>query len=122
VRVEVKGRSVVTRTPFLFVGNNEYTIEGIHLGTRARLDAGRLYAYLAPRLHTRDLPKLCLWALLGRARKHGAFATFSAAEMWIETPQSRTLRVATDGEIAMLSTPLHYRVAPGALRVIVPAS
>lgn len=121
VRVEVDGRSAVTRTPFLFVGNNEYTIEGIHLGERARIDAGRLYAYLAPRWHTRDLPKLFLWAALGRARKHGAFVTFPAAEMWIETPQSRTVKVSTDGEIAMLTTPLHYRVAPGALKVIVPA-
>jgi diacylglycerol kinase family enzyme len=112
---------VITRTPFLFVGNNEYTIEGIHLGTRARLDAGRLHAYLAPRLHTRDLPKLFLWAVLGRARKHGAFATFAAAEMWIETLHSRTVRVAADGEITMLKAPLHYRVAPRALKVIVPA-
>ena len=103
VRIDVDGRSVVTRTPFLFVGNNEYTIEGIHLGTRARIDAGQLYAYLAPRLHTRELPKLCLWALLGRATSSGAFATFAAAEMWIETPQSRAVKVATDGEITMLT-------------------
>jgi diacylglycerol kinase family enzyme len=121
VRVAVDGRTVVTRTPFLFVGNNEYATEGIHLGARARIDAGRLYAYLAPRMHTRDLPKLFLWALLGRARRHGAFATFGAAEMWIDTPRRRSVRVATDGEITMLSTPLHYRVAPGALRVLVPA-
>ena len=122
LRVDVEGRKVVTRTPFFFVGNNEYTLEGIHLGTRARIDEGRLYAYLAPWLHTRELPKLCLWALIGRARRHGAFATFAAAEMWTETPQSRAIRVAIDGEIATLTTPLHYRVAPGALRVFVPAT
>jgi diacylglycerol kinase family enzyme len=93
----------------------------LHLGERARLDAGRLYAYLSPRLHTRDLPKLLFWALLGRARKNSAFATFVSAEMWIETPQSRTIRVSTDGEVTMLPTPLHYKVTPGALKVIVPA-
>jgi diacylglycerol kinase family enzyme len=117
----VDGRTVVTRTPFLFVGNNEYTIEGVHLGERARLDSGRLFAYLAPRLHTRDLPKLLLWSLVGRARRNSAFASFSSAEMWIETPRSRRIRVATDGEITMLPTPLHYKVAPGALKVIVPS-
>jgi diacylglycerol kinase family enzyme len=121
VRVEVNGRAAVTRTPFLFVGNNEYTIEGVHLGERARLDSGRLYAYLAPRLHTRDLPKLLLWSLMGRARRSSAFASFSAAEMWIETPRSHSIRVATDGEITMLPTPLHYKIVPGALKVIVPA-
>jgi diacylglycerol kinase family enzyme len=67
------------------------------------------------------LPKLLLWALLGRARKHSAFDTFASGEMWIETPRSRTVRVAADGEITMLPTPLHYKVAPGALKVIVPA-
>lgn len=121
LRVEVDGRRVITRTPFLFVGNNEYTIEGLHLGARARLDTGRLYAYLSPRMHMRDLPKLLLWAVLGRARKHSAFATFASAEMWIETPQGRTMKVATDGEITLLPTPLHYKIAPRALKVIVPA-
>ena len=121
-RMEVEGRSTVTRTPFLFVGNNEYTIEGLHLGSRARLNGGQLYAYLAPRVHTRDLPKILFWALLGRATKHHAFATIAATEMWIETPRSRVLPVATDGEVTMLPTPLRYRVAPGSLNVIVPAA
>jgi len=121
-RMEVEGRSTVTRTPFLFVGNNEYTIEGLHLGSRARLNGGQLYAYLAPRVHTRDLPKILLWALLGRATKHHAFATIAATELWIETPRSRVLPVATDGEVTMLPTPLRYRVAPHSLNVIVPAA
>jgi diacylglycerol kinase family enzyme len=121
VRVEVDGRSAVTRTPFLFVGNNEYTLEGLSLGTRARLDGGRLHAYLAPRLHTRDLPNALFWALLGRPRHDGAFVTIAAADMWIETPHARTIPVATDGEVTKLATPLHYRVAAGALKVIVPA-
>ena len=49
-----------------------------------------------------------------------AFATIAAAEMWIETPHNRTIRVATDGEVTRLPTPLHYRMAAGALKVIVP--
>jgi diacylglycerol kinase family enzyme len=121
VRVDVDGRHAVTRTPFLFVGNNEYTIEGLNPGTRARLDGGRLYAYLAPRLHTRDLPKAVLWALLGRGGTPGPFSVITAAEMWIETPRNRTIHVATDGEVTTLPTPLHYRMAAGALKVIVPA-
>jgi diacylglycerol kinase family enzyme len=30
------------------------------------------------------------------------------------------LRVALDGEVAIMPMPLHYRTRPGALRVIVP--
>jgi diacylglycerol kinase family enzyme len=58
VRVTEGDSTVTVRTPFLFIGNNEYIVEGIRIGARARLDEGRLYAYLAPRLHARDLPKV----------------------------------------------------------------
>jgi diacylglycerol kinase family enzyme len=33
----------------------------------------------------------------------------------------KRLRVATDGEVTLMDTPLQYRVRPGDLRVIVPA-
>ena len=32
----------------------------------------------------------------------------------------KRIPVATDGEVTVLSTPLHYRIRPGALKVIVP--
>ena len=65
-------RGLVARTPFVFVGNNEYLAEGIKLGARTRLDAGRLYAYFAPPVRTRDLPKLFAQALFGYARREHA--------------------------------------------------
>ena len=54
VRIDAGGVQTVWRTPFVFVGNNEYELDGIHLGSRPRLDGGRLFTYLAPRIrHTR---------------------------------------------------------------------
>jgi diacylglycerol kinase family enzyme len=120
VRLDIDGRRFVTRTPFVFVGNNEYQSSGIHLGARARLNAGRLFVYLAPRVKTRELPKLALFALVGRAGRRDPFQSFSAAELWIETPENRHLSVSTDGEVAMMATPLHYKNMPGALNVFVP--
>ncbi len=119
-RVEVDGRAIATRTPFVFIGNNEYQGEGIHLGARSRLDAGKLFAYLAPRVHTRDLPKLFAQALLGRARREQSLQVLPAGELWIETPYARNIKVACDGELLTLKTPLHYRSWPGALNVLVP--
>jgi diacylglycerol kinase family enzyme len=119
-RLEIDGKSTITRTPFVFIGNNEYTEEGIHLGSRARIDQGRLYAYFAHRLRTRDLPAAVLRAIVGRAPKDGTFIRFAASEIWIETPASRDLHVAIDGEVAVLRTPLHYRIRPRGLQVIVP--
>jgi diacylglycerol kinase family enzyme len=120
VRLDVDGQRSVARTPFVFVGNNEYQATGIHLGERARLNTGRLFAYLAPRVKTRELPKLALFALFGLTGRRQPFQVFSPAELWIETPKSRHLSVSTDGEVAMMATPLHYQIMPGALNVFVP--
>ena len=120
VRVTADGRQAVWRTPFVFVGNNEYTLEGTHLGGRTTLDAGRLFAYLAPRVRARELPMLLVRALLGRARPSEAFEIVSAPELWVDTLHARRIRVALDGEITTMTTPLHYRIWPGALRVLLP--
>ena len=120
VSLEVDGQRRAWRTPFVFVGNNEYTIEGLRLGTRASLDSGQLYVYLAPRVRTRDLPLLLIKALLGRARQSGDFEILPAADVWIDIAQTRRLQVAVDGEVSRMHTPLHYRARPGALRVVRP--
>jgi diacylglycerol kinase family enzyme len=121
VRIEAGGSTKRARTPFLFVGNNEYQVDGIHLGARARLDGGRLFAYLAPRARARELPKLLGLALLGRARAHQTLECFAAEELRVDTPGRRRLRVAFDGEVTRMSTPLRYRAQPRALKVIAPA-
>jgi diacylglycerol kinase family enzyme len=118
VRIEADGRHSTRRTPF--VGNNEYEVDGIRLGSRARLDGGRLFAYLAPRVRARELPMLLASALLGRIRQSGAFEIVPAAELWIDTPKARRVRIALDGEITTMITPLHYRTCPAALRVLLP--
>jgi diacylglycerol kinase family enzyme len=120
VRIDADGVQSVRRTPFVFVGNNEYAIEGSGLGGRTRLDGGRLVAYLTPRLRARDLPMLFVRALAGRARQSGEFEIVSALEVWVDTPRSRHVRVSLDGEITTMATPLHYRTCPGALKVLQP--
>ena len=72
IRLEGDARGFCTRTPFVFVGNNEYLAEGLKLGARTRLDAGRLYAYFAPPVRTRHLPRLFAQALFGLARREHA--------------------------------------------------
>ena len=89
IRLEGDRTRIVARTPFVFVGNNEYLAEGIRLGARTRLDAGRLYAYFAPPVRTRDLPKLFAHALFGFARREHALESMSGRELWIDTPSCR---------------------------------
>jgi len=122
ISLESERARIIAQTPFLFVGNNEYQSEGIHLGARLRLDGGRLHAYFAPPVRTRDLPKLFAHALLGFARREHALESISAEELWVDTASARDMKVACDGELLWLQTPLQYRVWPGALNVITPAA
>ena len=123
VRLETEKGTRIVKTPFVFVGNNEYTIDGTRLGSRERLDEGMLFVYLAPRTRARDLPLLLAKALVGRARQSGEFEIVRASDVWIDKSRSgRAQHVALDGEIRIINTPLHYQTRPGALRVVVPRS
>ncbi len=122
VRITADGRQAVWRTPFVFVGNNEYTLEGLQFGGRTALDAARLVAYLAPRVRARELPMLLVRSLLGRTSASEAFEIVSAPELWVDAPRARRIHVALDGEIVTMTAPLHYRIWPGVLRVLLPSS
>jgi diacylglycerol kinase family enzyme len=120
VRVTAGDATQVFRTPFLFVGNNEYELEGIRVGSRRTLSRGQLFACVAPRLRARDLPILAALALAGRAKENPALSSFCSLALQVDTPGRRRIRVALDGEVLQLTTPLRYRVRAAALRVIVP--
>jgi diacylglycerol kinase family enzyme len=122
IRLASDRARIIAQTPFLFVGNNEYQGEGLHLGARSRLDAGRLYAYFAPPVKTRDLPKLFAHAVLGYARQEHELESISAEEFWVDSPSAHEMKVACDGELMIVRPPLHYRTWPGALSVITPAT
>ncbi len=120
VRLSVDGQGFDRKTPFVFVGNNEYQMESFNIGARSCLDAGHLSLYVTHRTGRLGLVLLALRALLGRLREAKDFDFLCAKEIWIETRRPKRMRVATDGEVTVMQTPLHYRVRPGALRVIVP--
>ena len=120
IRLERDRTRIIARTPFVFVGNNDYLVEGFRIGARTRLDAGRLYAYFAPPMRTRDLPKLFAQALFGFARRDHALESIDGGEFWADTPLARSIDVACDGELLTLKTPLHFRSCPGALLVFAP--
>lgn len=119
VRLFADGNEVSSRTPFVFIGNNEYEMQNFNIGGRTRLDGGKLSLYFSHRTRRLGLAMIGLRALLGRAEKSEEFVAMLTTEVSIETPRRR-IRVATDGEITMMKPPLRYRIRPGALNVIVP--
>jgi diacylglycerol kinase family enzyme len=119
VVLTLDGHEIRRRTPYVFVGNNAYDMEGFDIGTRNHLDRSELSVYLAHSAKPLDLVLLGLRALLGRARKSPMFESLTTRALRIETQRDR-VTVATDGELTTLETPLSFRVRPKALRVIVP--
>lgn len=119
VRFDVDDRKRVAVTPLVFVGNNEYNMEGFAIGARERIDRGRLSIYVIRKHGRASLVRLALAAVAGRLRQDRDFEAFTETELVIETRHRRIL-VAADGEVQRMETPLHYRTRPGSLRVIVP--
>jgi diacylglycerol kinase family enzyme len=108
------------RTPFVFIGNNEYEMEGLNIGARGCLNAGQLSLHVAHRVGRWGLVRFALSALFGTLRNEKDLDMLCTGEVWIETKRAR-LHVATDGEVSIMETPLHYRVRPGALSVLAPS-
>ena len=120
VHIEVNGTELERRSAFVFIGNNEYRMEGFNIGERTRLSDGKLSLYVTQRTGRFGLLRLALLALAGRLRQARDFDVLMARAFVVRT-KHRRLRVATDGEVQQMETPLHYRIRPGALRVLVPA-
>ena len=89
------------RAPLVLVANNAYKLDLLSLGTRERLDDGRLYVYVP----------------------HGfrriTWEERSCTEVEIGAPLPR-VKAAIDGEPVELDVPVRLRLDPLALRVLVP--
>ena len=120
VRLTADGKEIVTRTPFVFVGNNRYQIESFSIGARERLDDGYLSVYMTRRTGRLALIRVAVRAVIGGLSQEKDFLSAETAEILIET-RRRRVRVAIDGEVQMMETPIRYRILPRVLRVIVPA-
>ena len=121
VVLDLGERGAVPRvTPFLFVGNNRYAMNGLSAGSRQRLDGGELCLYFTHRTGRFGLFRLALRALFGRLDQAKDFESACLPDFAVETPK-KTLKLALDGEVTRLVPPLQFRIQPAALRVIAAA-
>jgi diacylglycerol kinase family enzyme len=119
VTLQIEGRSVGLRTPFVFVGNNRYDMSLLSLGTRTSLHEGELSLYLTRNGGRMGLLRLAFRALLGRLEQDRDFHSYGLAEVEIRT-RLRAPRVSLDGEVMRMTSPIRYRIRPRALRVLGP--
>lgn len=108
------------RTPFVFVGNGAYDDSTGKVGERGSLVDGHLGLYVA-RVVSR-------WGLVRTIARTVVSGTQAARDLdraevseLVVSGRVKRLRVALDGEVCWLSTPLRYTSCPGALQVLAPA-
>jgi len=119
VRITTGDEVVVRRTPFVFVGNNEYRMVGLNAASRESLTDGVLALYVLRGSHRRGLLGLG-WRVLWRGVEQvDELELLTVTDAEVETRRSR-LRVSLDGEVVVLDSPLRYRIRPAALRVLAP--
>lgn len=119
LQLELAGVAHRRRTPFVFIGNNVYKMQGFDIGARERLDEGVLSLYLAHRRGRLGLLLLALRAILGRLYEGHDFEAATVRELRIDSRHKRLL-VALDGEVRAMELPLDFRTRPRALRVVAP--
>ncbi len=121
VRLEGNGPAIERFTPFVFVGNNLYEVDGLQFGMRSCIDEGALCVWVAHSTSRFGLLRAVFQMAfqgLGGVRELDVLTTH---ELVIRS-RRKFVPVSLDGEVFHLRTPLHYEMRPGALRVIVPST
>ena len=121
LQITADGVPLTRRTPLLFVGANPEQLATFGLSAASCADAGQLAVCI-----TRPLGGLQLWRLALRGALRGLNGAEElevvCARDLVVTLRKRRVRVAMDGEIVRLTSPLRYRFHPDALEVLAPAA
>ncbi|MBI1208339.1 MAG: diacylglycerol kinase family lipid kinase [Azospirillum sp.] len=121
VTLDLGSGAQAVRTPALAVTNNVYAVGWEALLSRRRLDQGVLAVYLV-----KQLSRLGLLGLLARLAVGGWTDDTQLESVTMQqltvTSRRRRIKLVNDGEIIKLSPPLHYRIRPAALTMLVPAN
>jgi diacylglycerol kinase family enzyme len=119
VRVTAENSDLIARTPLVFVGNNEYELTGLQAGRRTRLQAGHMHVCIARTATRSALLRAALLALFGRSPAAPDLITQRTKRVRVQAFRKR-VRVALDGELVLMRSPLDYAIQPGALAVLTP--
>lgn len=122
LRIESAGQAASLRTPTLFVGNNrlQLTQAGIDEQHAGAVAQGQLAAVAVRPIGTLALFGLLLRGLLGRLGDADHIRSFSFKRLAVTPRGMKRIKVATDGEIVWMQTPLVFEVAQEPLLLLVP--
>ena len=117
LQLTADGVPIVRRTPLLFVGVNPHQMETFGIPGYECLEDGRLAIYVTRPLNVAQLWRLALRGFFRGLHGAGELEILCSREVHV-TLRRRRVRVAMDGEVARLRSPLRYRLRANALRVL----
>jgi diacylglycerol kinase family enzyme len=121
IRLEHGGESRVMRTPTLVVGNNPLQLEQLGIPEATAVQQRQLAAIAVRPIGTLAMLWLLLRGALGQLGAADSIVTFAFDSLTVRPHRRRRIKVAMDGEVTRLNTPLVFRVAPNSLQLLVPA-
>jgi diacylglycerol kinase family enzyme len=123
LQIESAGQVVALRTPTLFVGNNHLQLArvGIDEKDANAVNAGELAGIVVRPIGMLALLGLLLRGLAGRLGDAENVDSFAFRRLTVMPKGCKRIKVATDGEITWMQTPLVFEVAAEPLMLLVPA-
>ena len=107
------------RTPFIFVGNNDYQIGRSAFIGRNSLNSGTLCAYVIHQTGIWGLLRIAVRTLFGAGQSDRSLDEYGGSEIEARIPRP-TVEVAYDGEVRAMQPPIVWRSRPGSLKVRLP--
>jgi diacylglycerol kinase family enzyme len=114
------GQAQSRRSTTLVVGANRLQLEGIGIPQADAVEHGRLVGIVLPPLARWRMILTAVRGLSGHLGDVEKVDSFAFGELEVSLPRRRHIKLAIDGEIARMPLPLRFRVAPQALRLLVP--
>lgn len=112
-------RSAVTQA--LFIGNNRLQLARVGIAESELVEQQRLVAVVTRPVGLLGMLSLVVRALLGGLGDAEAVTSFDFVSLRVRPRLARRVKVARDGEVELLPTPLTFRVAPQSLWLLRPA-
>ncbi|MGH8728516.1 MAG: diacylglycerol/lipid kinase family protein [Burkholderiales bacterium] len=124
IELEHEQGSETIRTPILFVGNNALQLKQVGILEASVVEDGLLTAITMKPAGTAAMFALLVRGALGRLGESREVESFAFKRMTVRQRRrhgSRRMKVAMDGEICWLRTPIEFRLAPHPLLLLAPA-
>ena len=120
LEIESESERRKVRTPSLFVGNNRLQLERVGLPEEAALAGGRLAGIMVRPIGQLAMFGLALRGALGQLGETDNVLHFAFQRLSVSPKGQRRTKMAIDGEIMWMRTPLVIDVSPDPLPLMMP--